>query len=96
MMDEINATNGGSLFAARYETAKEIGGQVRKGEDVVVISIKPPYATEEEYIELTIPEALALAERLLHLSLHSEETIPETDENGIPIFINPIEKSLYE
>ncbi len=96
-MDDIKATKGGSISAARYETANTTaGGMKSRGEDSIILSIFPPYATEEEYLELTIPEAQALAERLLHLSLHAEEAIPETDENGIPLFANPIEKSLYE
>lgn len=96
-MNDIKVTNGGYITASRHETAMETkGGMVHKGEDAIIISITPPYATDEEYIQLSIPEAQELAERLLHLSLHSEETILETDKNGIPLFTNPIEKSLYE
>lgn len=99
MSKTIYPTAGGSCFCFRHETAIESeGGQISKGADGITLSILPPYASgdDEEYLQLTLQEAAQLIEQLAHLIATPDETLPETDENGIPLFANPIEKSLYE
>lgn len=100
MNETLSPDAGGSLYCFRHETAIESPeGQISKGEDNITICLLPPYANSEEetaYLQLTFDEATKVIERLAHLVCHSEETVPETDENEIPLFINPIEKTLYE
>lgn len=99
-MNTIEPTAGGSFECFRHETAITSNGrQISRGEDNITLCILPPYASSDEdecYLQLTMPEAMRIIEQLAHLVATPEETLPETDENGIPLFINPIEKSLYE
>lgn len=100
MSGTLRPDTGGSLYCFRHETAIESpGGQISRGEDGITLCLLPPYADKEEetaYLQITLDEAAKVIERLAHLISHPEETTPETDENGIPLFANPIEKSLYE
>lgn len=100
MSRTIYPTAGGNVLCFRHETTIESeGGQISKGADNITLSILPPYALgddETEYLQLTLQEAAQLIEQLAHLIATPDETLPETDENGIPLFANEIEKSLYE
>lgn len=99
-MNTIKTIAGGSFESFRHETAIESpGGQISRGEDGITLCLLPPYAMSDDdtaYLQITLDEAAMIIEQLAHLISHPEETLPETDENGIPIFINPIQKSLYE
>lgn len=99
MSRAVYPTAGGSFYCFRHETTIESeGGQISKGADGITLSILPPYASgdDEEYLQLTLQEAAQLIEQLAHLIAAPDETLPETDANGVPLFANPIEKSLYE
>lgn len=99
MSKTIYPTAGGSFYCFRHETTIESeGGQISKGADCITLCVLPPYASgdDEEYLQLTLQEAAQLIEQLAHLIAAPDETLPETDANGIPLFANPIEKSLYE
>ncbi len=99
-MNTITPIAGGRFECFRHETAiTSDGGTISRGEDNITICLLPPYAMSDDetaYLQLSIAEAVQVIEQLAHLIATPSETLPETDENGIPLFINPIEKSLYE
>ena len=99
-MSDLDSKDGGRFSCFRHQTAIETeDGQITQGADCITLCVLPSYAESDEdtaYLQLTLAEAVQVIEQLAHLVSSPDETLPETDSNGIPLFINPIEKSLYE